>query len=286
MRILMFGRTGQVATEIMRRAGEHEVIALGRDVADLTDPDACAAHIDGAAVDIVINAAAYTAVDKAEDDEETAHLVNALAPGAMAAAAAARDIPFLHISTDYVFDGTPGKSWHPDDQIAPLSAYGRTKLAGEGAVAAARGAHVILRTSWVFSAHGGNFVKTMLRLGADRDALAIVDDQIGGPTSAADIADALLAIAQAFHDGQGKTGVYHFSGTPAVSWRAFAEAIFAEAGLTVDVTPIPSRDYPTPAARPLNSVLDCTSLEADYGIIAANWRSSLHAVLSELKDQD
>lgn len=284
MRILMFGRTGQVAAEVLRRAGEHDVVALDRDQANLMDPDACAAHIDEAAVDVVINAAAYTAVDKAETDEDAAHIINALAPGAMAAAAAARKLPFLHISTDYVFDGTPGAAWQPDDQTRPLSAYGRTKLAGEMAVAAARGTHAILRTSWVFSAHGGNFVKTMLRLGAERGALSIVDDQIGGPTAAADIADALLCVAQIMHHDGGANGIYHFAGQPAVSWREFAEEIFSTAGLSVDVTPIPSSEFPTPAARPLNSVLDCTSLKADYGVSAPDWRASLRDVLADLKD--
>ena len=284
MRILMFGRSGQVATEVLRRAGPHEVIALGRDQADLMNPDACAAHIDATDADVIINAAAYTAVDKAETDEATAHTVNALAPGAMAAAAAARKLPFLHISTDYVFDGTPGAPWATQDATAPLSAYGRTKLAGEQAVAAARGVHVILRTSWVFSAHGTNFVKTMLRLGAEREALNIVDDQVGGPTAAADIADALLSIGETLVAGAGVSGIYHFAGQPAVSWRAFAEDIFAAAHLTVNVTPIPSQDFPTPAARPLNSVLDCTSLQDDYGVSAPDWRISLHKVLAELKD--
>lgn len=284
MRILMYGSTGQVAREVLRRAGDAEVTALGRDQADLTDPDACAVLIDETDADVIINAAAYTAVDKAEDDEDVAELVNALAPGAMASTAARRKIPFLHISTDYVFDGSAGPAWRPDDRTGPLSAYGRTKLAGEQAVAAARGDHAILRTSWVFSAHGGNFVKTMLRLGRERDALSIVDDQIGGPTAAADIADALLTMARAFKAGDGVTGVYHFASQPPVSWRAFAEAIFEEADLNVDVTPIPSRDYPTPAIRPLNSVLDCTALEADYGVCAPDWRASLRAVIAELKD--
>jgi dTDP-4-dehydrorhamnose reductase len=284
MRILMFGRAGQVATEVQRRAGAHVVTALGRDQADLTDPDACAALIDTADADVVVNAAAYTAVDKAEAEEDVAHTINALAPGAMAAAAAARKIPFLHISTGYVFDGAPGAAWRPGDRTSPLSAYGRTKLDGEEAVAAARGVHVILRTSWVFSAHGSNFVKTMLRLGAERDALSIVDDQIGGPTAAADIADAVLAVAQALHDGVGPSGVYHFEGQPPVSWRAFADEIFKAAGLFVNVTPIASCDYPTRAARPLNSVLDCTSLEAAYGVSAPDWRTSLYAALTDLKD--
>lgn len=283
MRILMFGQTGQIATEINRRAGTHDVVALGRSQADLTNPDACAAHIDETNADVIINAAAFTAVDAAENDEDVAFVINALTPGALAAAAAARNIPLVHISTDYVFDGTPGTAWQPHNRTGPLSAYGRTKLAGEEAVAAARGKYVILRTSWVFSAHGRNFVKTMLALGARHEEIDIVDDQIGGPTAAADVADAVLKIAQALHNGGGQTSIYHFAGHPPVSWRDFAETIFHEAGLRVDVRPITSDDFPTPAKRPLNSVLDCASLLADYGIAAPDWRIGLRDVLDELK---
>ncbi len=282
MKILMFGKTGQVATEILRRAGDIEVEALDRAAADQTNPAACAALVAKTDADIIINAAAYTAVDKAEDDEATAATVNGETPTALANAAAARNIPFLHVSTDYVFNGSGETPWREDDQTAPLGAYGWTKLAGETGVASAGGPHAILRTSWVFSAHGGNFVKTMLRLGADRDALTIVDDQIGGPTAAGDIASALLTIAQAFHAGDGVSGVYHFASAPSVSWRQFAEAIFTEARLTVDVAPIPSSDYPTPAARPLNSRLNCAKIKTDYGIDQPDWRASLRDVIGEL----
>ena len=188
MRLLVFGHTGQVASELRRLAPD--ATFLGRSEADLTDPAACAARIADGAWDAVINAAAYTAVDKAEEDEATATRVNADAPAAMAQACAKVDIPFVHISTDYVFDGSGTAPWSPDDTPAPLGAYGRTKLAGERGITDAAGRHAILRTSWVFSAHGGNFVKTMLRLGTDRDALSIVADQVGGPTPADAIADA------------------------------------------------------------------------------------------------
>ena len=282
MKILMFGQTGQVATEILRRAGDVEVEALNRAAADQTDPAACAALVAATDADIILNAAAYTAVDKAEEDEATAAIVNGETPTALAHAAAARAIPFLHVSTDYVFDGSGETPWREDDKTAPLGAYGWTKLAGETGVTAAGGPHAILRTSWVFSAHGGNFVKTMLRLGAERDALSIVDDQIGGPTAAGDIAEALLTMARAFHAGQGASGVYHFAGAPAVSWRVFAEAIFAEAALTVAVAPIPTEDYPTPAKRPLNSRLDCAKIRAEYGIDQPDWRTSLKQVIGEL----
>lgn len=282
MKILMFGQTGQVATEILRRAGDIEVEALDRAAADQTDPAACVALIAKTDADIIINAAAYTAVDKAEDDEATAAIVNGETPTAIANEAAARKIPFLHVSTDYVFNGSGDTPWREDDKTAPLGAYGWTKLAGEGGVASAGGPHAILRTSWVFSAHGGNFVKTMLRLGADRNALTIVDDQIGGPTAAGDIADALLTMARAFHGGNGVSGVYHFASAPSVSWRQFAEAIFDGAGLSVDVTAIPTSDYPTPAARPLNSRLNCTKIKTDYGIDQPDWRAGLREVIGEL----
>ncbi|MEX2518931.1 MAG: dTDP-4-dehydrorhamnose reductase [Paracoccaceae bacterium] len=282
MKILMFGATGQVAREVLRRAGPVKVTALGRDRADLSDPEACAAAVREADADAVLNAAAWTQVDGAEAEPEAAQTVNAAAPGAMAAAAAARGLPFVQISTDYVFDGSGDAPWREDDKTGPLGVYGGAKLAAERAVAEAGGAHAILRTSWVFSAHGANFVKTMLRLGAERGALSIVDDQIGGPTPAAAIADACLAIARAQTEGKGRSGVFHFSGQPAVSWRAFAEAIFAEAGLSVAVTPIGTADYPTPARRPLNSRLDCAKIAAVYGLQAPDWRAGLKDVVKEL----
>lgn len=286
MRVLVFGKTGQVALALQRQAGRHGVIltALGREVADLADPAACAAvlaaRID--AVDVVINAAAYTAVDRAEAEPDLARLVNAAAPAALAQVAAAAGKPFLHISTDYVFDGSGSRPWHVDDPTGPLGVYGATKLAGEQGVVAAGGSHAILRTSWVFSADGSNFVKTMLRLGGQRDSLNVVADQIGGPTPADDIADAVLQMAQALHAGQGTPGTYHFAGSPDVSWAAFAREIFVQAGMAVRVVDIPSTDYPTPARRPANSRLDCTSLQAAFGIARPDWRSGLAQVLRAL----
>lgn len=285
MRIMVFGQTGQVATELARQAApDMAMTCLGRDRADLSDPAACAAAIAASDADVVINAAAYTAVDRAESEEDLATTINGTSPGAMAAACATRGIPFLHVSTDYVFDGTGTQPWQPEDATGPLGAYGRSKLAGEQAVRAAGGAHAILRTSWVFSAHGANFVKTMLRLGAQRDTLTIVADQIGGPTSAADIAAALLTMARAFHAGKGTTGTYHFSGAPDVSWADFAREIFAQAGLSCTVEDIPTSAYPTPARRPSNSRMDCTALTRDYGIDRPDWRISLASVMSDLKE--
>lgn len=286
MRLLVFGRSGQVATELARQAPVMARVAadltvLGRDAADLSDPDAARRAIAAHAPDAVINAAAWTAVDKAEESEAAAHALNAEAPRAMAEACAARSIPFLHVSTDYVFDGSGTRPWREADPVAPLGAYGRTKLAGEAAVRAAGGHWAILRTAWVFSAHGGNFVKTMLRLSETRDRLDIVADQVGCPTPAADIAAALLTMADRMQRGQ-PGGVYHFAGQPPVSWADFARAIFEGAGRAVTVADIPTADYPTPARRPLNSRLDCAAIARDFGIPAPDWRAGLDTVLSEV----
>jgi len=277
--ILVFGKTGQVATELQRQA---KVTALGREQADLTDPAACADAITQSDASVVINAAAYTAVDKAEDYEATALMVNATAPAAMAAACATKGIPFIQISTDYVFGGSGDNARCPDAPTAPLNAYGRTKLAGEEAVRAAGGQYAILRTSWVFSAHGNNFVKTMLRLGAERDRLTIVADQIGGPTPAADIASACLTMAEAMQTDPQKSGTYHFSGSPDTNWADFAREIFGQSGLAPEVVDIPTSSFPTPATRPLNSRLDCSDLENTFGIMRPDWRTALRNVLNEI----
>ena len=279
MSILVFGKTGQVATELQRQS---DVVALGRDSADLTDPNACAAAILQSNPSAVINAAAYTAVDKAEDEEAIATLINADAPAAMAKACATLNIPFVHISTDYVFDGSGEAAKTPFEATQPLGAYGRSKLAGEAAVAAAGGRYAILRTSWVFSAHGSNFVKTMLRLAETQETLTIVADQVGGPTPAADIAATCLTIADALQTGHGSKGVYHYAGVPDVSWADFAREIFAQTGRKVAVQDIPTSAYPTPAKRPLNSRLDCTELEKEFGIPRPDWRAGLSQVLTEL----
>lgn len=289
LKLLVFGRTGQVATELRRLSGPAvAVTALGRDEADLSDPDACAAAVLGTDADAVINAAAYTAVDRAEEEEDLATLINGAAPGAMARAAAKRGVPFLHISTDYVFDGAKDAPWIEEDPPAPLGAYGRSKLAGERAVAAAGDKHVILRTAWVHSGHGQNFVRSMLRAGASRPQLTVVDDQIGGPTSAADIAAALVTIARAFAAGRGVTGIFHYCGAPATSWCGFAREILGRADWmrTPEIVPIRTEDWPTPAARPANSVLDCARIESGYGIRQPDWRISLGPILAELKARD
>ena len=289
LRLLVFGRSGQVASELAALAGtDLAVRCLSRAEADLTDPAACAARVAEAEVDAVINAAAYTAVDRAESEPEIAHAVNAEAPGAIAAACAARGVPFLHISTDYVFDGSGERPWCEDDPTGPLSVYGRTKLAGEQAVAAAGGAHVVLRTAWVFSPHGANFVKTMLRVGAGRERLTVVDDQHGGPTPADSIAAALLTIARAMAEGRGESGVFHFSGAPDVTWCGFAREIFARTGWVQvpEMVPINTADWPTPAHRPANSRLNCDRIAAVYGIGRPEWRAGLDRCMAALSAGD
>lgn len=281
MSILVFGATGQVARELASYEG---VISVGRARADLSDPGACATLIREISPQAVINAAAYTAVDKAESEEELATIINGAAPGAMVAACVQAGIPFVHISTDYVFAGSGTAAWQTDDPVAPPNAYGRSKRAGEEAVIAAGGTYVILRTSWVVSAHGNNFVKTMLRLGAERDRLTIVGDQIGAPTPARDIARACVEMAGQLRAEPAKSGIYHLQGAPYVSWAGFAAEIFAQSGLACEVADIPTSDYPTPAVRPLNSRLDCTTLETVFGIPQPDWRSGLRDILKELAE--
>ncbi len=283
MKVLVFGHSGQVATELRALDSDDiQITALARADAGLTDPAACAAAIDDHAPDTVINAAAYTAVDKAENDAETAQIINADAPSAMARACAARDIPFVSISTDYVFSGAGDTPWTPADPTDTQSVYGRTKRDGEIEIAKTGGRYAVLRTSWVVSAHGNNFVKTMLRLGAEREALTIVADQIGGPTGAAEIAQACIKIAKTLVSEPEKSGVYHFSGAPDTNWADFARTIFDAANIQCAVTDIPSSDYPTPAKRPLNSRLDCTTTEAAFGISRPDWRESLTHILTQL----
>ncbi|MES2333746.1 MAG: dTDP-4-dehydrorhamnose reductase [Pseudomonadota bacterium] len=279
MRLLIFGKTGQVARELQRLAPD--ATFMGRNEADLLNPAACARAITATDASAVINAAAWTAVDKAETEEAAATVVNGAAPAAMARVAAARGIPFLHISTDYVFDGTGDRPFTPNHPTAPQNAYGRSKLAGEQGVRAAGGPHLILRTSWVVSAHGANFVKTMLRLGAERETLNVVADQIGGPTPAAAIAQALRNAAQAMTEGA-PGGTHHFSGAPDTSWADFARAIMAEANLPCRINDIPTSEYPTPAKRPLNSRLDCRAFTAAFGIPRPDWRQGLKAIVKEL----
>lgn len=279
MSMLVFGKTGQVACALQRLVPT--ATFLGREAADLGDPDACAAAIKAHAPRVVINAAAYTAVDRAEEEEPLATVINGDAPAAMARACADLGIPFVHISTDYVFDGQGVRAWTPEDAVDPINAYGRSKLAGERGVIAAGGTYVILRTSWVFSAHGNNFVKTMLRLAQTRDALTVVGDQVGGPTSAASIAAACVGVAEKLAQGA-PSGIHHLAGCPPVSWADFARTIFDLSGDVVAVSDISTTDYPTPAARPANSRMDGTSLLRDFGVPQPDWHADLTTVIKEL----
>lgn len=284
MKLLVFGEIGQLGQELIRRVPGDVVLEVrGLEEADFTRPDACAAWVARTDADAVINAAAYTAVDKAEEQEDLALMINGTTPGALAAAAAERGLPFVQVSTDYVFDGSGDQPFQPDDPTGPLGAYGRTKLAGEQGVIAAGGPYAILRTSWVVSSHGHNFVKTMLKLGRARDRLTIVADQVGGPTPAAGLADACLGAARALlEDPTGATGIYHCAGGPDVSWADFARDIFRQAGITCDVSDIPSSEYPTPAKRPLNSRMDCTTLSTVLGVPRPDWRAGLADILKDL----
>jgi dTDP-4-dehydrorhamnose reductase len=288
-RLIILGRTGQLATELIRQAPQagRDVLALGREAADFSDPLACAAALgEHLPADAVINAAAYTAVDRAESEEALAHTINAETPGRLAALCAGRGVPFVHVSTDYVFDGTKSGAYVEADHPNPQSAYGRSKLAGENAVLAAGGRSLIARTAWVYSAHGQNFVKTMLRLGAERDELRVVDDQHGCPTAASELARCLLVAARAMAEGRSAGGLYHLAGAGETSWAGFAGAIFEHAAphwaRRPSVTPITTADYPTPARRPANSRLDSSRFAADFGTRPDVWRVSLAELVQKI----
>lgn len=291
--VLVVGRSGQVATELARLAeiAGRPVVALGReDGFDLADLGTIGPGLARSRPSLVINAAAYTAVDKAETDTDAARALNALGPGRLAEACAMAGIPLIHLSTDYVFDGGKAGAWREDDPVAPLGAYGRTKAEGEALICAATPRHVILRTSWVFAGHGGNFVRTMLRLGREREALTIVADQRGGPTPATDIASACARIASGLLSGrEDGYGTFHYSGAPAVTWFDFAEAIFEIASRhgysPPRLSPIPSSAYPTPAPRPANSVLDCARIERTWGIAQPDWRPAMARAVADLLPQ-
>ena len=289
MRILVIGARGQVGWELTRRAPAFGHEALAWDVAELDITDAAAVDRALAAsnAEVVINAAAYTAVDKAEQEPELAFAVNRDGPAHLAAACARLQIPLLHISTDYVYDGRKPGPYVEDDATAPLGVYGASKLAGDEAVRRLLSRHVILRVSWVFGVHGHNFVKTILRLAREREELRVVADQHGGPTFAGDIADTLLELAgrTTEMDANANWGTYHYCGEPATTWHGFASAIVemarARESLRVQsVTAITTADYPTPAARPANSVLDCARLAARFGIRPRSWQTGLEALLA------
>lgn len=287
--LFIFGRTGQVATALAERCEAHSLRhdCVGRDRADLTDAEAVTAAIAGCPADaVVVNAAAYTAVDQAESEPDAAFAINRDAPGVMAQACAARDLAFIHLSTDYVFDGTADRPYREDDPVNPQSVYGRSKLEGEARVFAAGGRAVVMRTAWVYSPFGKNFVKTMLRFGAERDEMRVVDDQRGSPTSAHDIADAICAAAPRLAETPEAAGLYHLTGSGEGSWADLADAVFedlrARQGRRPVLHRITTADYPTPAARPANSRLDSTRFETQFGYRAPDWPVSLGEVLGRL----
>jgi len=290
MRLLLFGGTGQVGTELrsLGRAQGFQIAAPPRAVADFGDPNIIARLVNTDASAVVVNAAGYTNVDRAESEEDLAFAINAEAAGALAVAAAARQIPSIHISTDYVFDGRKGSPYVEGDATAPINAYGRSKLAGEQAVCAANPRHIILRTAWVYSPYGKNFVRTVLRLAAERDRLTIVADQRGCPTAARDVALACLQIAQRCVAGPDRApyGTYHFAGGGEASWFEFASAIFELAGDRVscvpELVPIRTSDYPTPALRPADTRLDCAAVVREFGVSQRPWREALTETLDRL----
>jgi dTDP-4-dehydrorhamnose reductase len=284
MKILIAGKNGQVGSclvDLLEAQTELTFLALDRDQLDITDATQVNKVVAEYNPNIIINAAAYTAVDKAEQESELAYAINRDGPQNTALAANKVNAAIIHISTDYVFDGDSAESYVESDNTAPQGEYGRSKLAGEQAVAQACPKHIILRTAWVFGEHGNNFVKTMLRLAKTRDTLGVVADQFGGPTYAGDIAKTILAISKQIIDGNQAYGVYHYSGFPHVSWHTFAEKIF-EIALEQDVllqpikvNPITTQDYPTPAKRPANSRLNCDKIHNAFGIQQSNWQAAL-----------
>jgi dTDP-4-dehydrorhamnose reductase len=278
--ILVFGSTGQVSTELKAFA---DIVAVGRDKVDLFDPAACAAAIEAYQPNFVINAAAYTSVDGAEKEEGLANIINGDSPAAMAKVCKMLNIPFVHISTDYVFSGIGNQAWFPKSITSPQNAYGRSKLVGEMGIRAVNGNYAILRTSWVFSAHSNNFVKTILRISKRQNELRVVNDQIGGPTPARAIAAACISIAKQLQDDPNKTGTYHFSGEPAVSFYEFAQAILKQARITTRVSPVSTKDQTALSVRPLNSVLNCHSTKHVFGILRPDWRLGLGETLKELE---
>ena len=290
MKVLLTGANGQVGrcTQDVYGGSGHELKALGRDALDISDAAAVAQTVKAFCPDVIINAAAYTAVDKAESEPELAYAINVAGPANLADAAAEVNALLIHISTDYVFDGTAHVPYFEGDETNPQGVYGQTKLDGEREVQRRCDRHIILRTAWVFSEYGNNFVKTMLRLGNERNELGVVADQVGCPTYAGDIATACLAIAQRVVEGNECYGIYHYAGDLAVSWHAFACAIFEEAnnsGLLSEkpkVNAITTTDYPTPAARPAYSVMTGEKLVNDFGVPACDWENALRKVLAKL----
>ncbi len=290
MRLLLLGGTGQVGAEFraLELPGGIQLVAPDRSTLDLMDPQSITDLIRRETWSVVINAAAYTEVDRAESEEATAFAINGEVPSLLAAETALRGIPLIHLSTDYVFDGRKGDPYVESDGVAPLNAYGRSKLAGERGVCSGNPRHIVLRTSWVYSPYRNNFVKTILRLAADRERLTIVDDQRGCPTAARDVARVCrdIAVRCATQMGQVRYGLYHYAGHGEASWFEFAMAIieFAASRLSriPQIVPIRTVDYPTPAVRPADTRLNCGMIEREFGIKTRSWREALEEVIAEL----
>lgn len=286
--ILLTGGSGQVGTEFLKLApAGFEVVAPGRDRMDMSDPGSIAEFVASRPWAAIVNSAAYTAVDRAETDAVTAWKVNALGPAALAQAARQADAPLIHLSTDYVFDGAKTSPYLESDPVRPVSVYGASKEGGEQAVRTGAPRHVILRTAWVVSPHGGNFIKTMLRLARERERLTVVDDQHGNPTSATDIAQALAVIVRRLvEDADAPLGTYHFVNSGEATWCGFAREIFVQASAAGHKVPvveaIPTSAYPTPARRPANSRLDTAKLTRDFGIEPRPWRAAVSDVVATL----
>jgi dTDP-4-dehydrorhamnose reductase len=286
-RILLLGAAGQLGMQLKKKlSGQTDLIALTRSEVDFADPDAVRKAVRDAAPEVVINAAAYTAVDRAESEQDLAYKVNAVSPGVLAEEVARRGGWLLHYSTDYVFDGSGTKPWQETDPTGPLGVYGQTKLAGELAISETGCRHITMRTSWVYAAEGKNFLHTMLRLGRERDQLKVVDDQIGAPTSAEAITQASLVVLDALPglstDAQ---GTYHLACGGQTSWCGFASAIFAAFASTQrapELIPIPTESYPTPAQRPKNSRLDCARFRAQFDFAMPGWEAALQDVSQAL----
>jgi dTDP-4-dehydrorhamnose reductase len=288
VKILVSGRQGQVSQSLAQRVpsfSDIELVFVGRPEVDLGVEGSLARAIEEASPDLIINAAAFTAVDRAETEEQTAYRINADAAGEGALAAARVGAPFIQLSTDYVFDGAPGRAWRETDPVAPANAYGRTKAEGEEQVMAANARNVVVRTSWVVSPMGHNFVKTMLRLANERDEIAVVDDQRGCPTSALDLTSALIEVGRRAMDNEAQ-GIYHLAGAGEASWADLAEHVFRcsaeHGGPSANVRRIATADFPTPAVRPANSVLDCTKARKELGIVLPPWQESVANIVQTL----
>jgi len=291
MRLIIIGKEGQVARALAERAPVHgaRAVLLGRPQLDLTNPSGIEDILIETGGDLIVNTAAYTAVDQAESEPDLANAVNVIGAGVVAGAAASMRVPIIHLSTDYVFDGTADRPYREDDEPRPLGVYGASKLLGEQAVASEASNHVILRTAWVYSPFGRNFARTMLRLAEERDEISVVADQYGSPTSAFDIADGILAVGRNLmtrRDDAQLCGIFHMTGSGFASWAEFASEIFQQSarleGPAARVRPIMTADYPTPARRPANSRLDCSRLAHLHGVVLPDWRASLEVCVKRL----